>query len=390
MLYHRLGGGNDPRRASINRYTVCVYAICKNEEQFVDRWMDAVRDADMVVVLDTGSTDGTVAKLRARGAIVHQATISPWRFDTARNIAMDHIPDDVDICVSNDLDEVFEPGWRENLEACWTPETTRVRYRFVWQHRPDGSIEKESSMEKIHRRKEFRWVHPVHEVLRFSGGPETISEAAGVVLHHYPDYSKPRAQYLPLLELSAQENPEDGQTLLWLGREYCYNDRLDDAITTLDRHLNLPTPQWDVERCASMRFIARSYQLKGDLKQARNWLYRAIAECPDTREPYHHMAIIGYLQKDWTLVLLMVEQMLAVTDEKRSGYLCETDCWGPSPYDLGAIATYWMGLYRRSYDYASRALEFDPGNERLIGNKNLAADKLREYRSEEISVDSGN
>ena len=27
---------------------ICVYAIAKNEEQFVDRWMDSMREADWV------------------------------------------------------------------------------------------------------------------------------------------------------------------------------------------------------------------------------------------------------------------------------------------------------------------------------------------------------
>ena len=40
---------------------VVVYAICKNEAQFVDRWMDSMGEADQVVVLDTGSEDDTVA-----------------------------------------------------------------------------------------------------------------------------------------------------------------------------------------------------------------------------------------------------------------------------------------------------------------------------------------
>ena len=64
---------------------IVVYAICKNEAQFVDRWMDSMSEADQVVVLDTGSTDDTVARLEARGAVVTVETISPWRFDTARN-----------------------------------------------------------------------------------------------------------------------------------------------------------------------------------------------------------------------------------------------------------------------------------------------------------------
>ena len=49
---------------------VVVYAICKNEARFADRWMDSMSEADQVVVLDTGSDDDTAERLRARGALV--------------------------------------------------------------------------------------------------------------------------------------------------------------------------------------------------------------------------------------------------------------------------------------------------------------------------------
>lgn len=71
---------------------VCVYAICKNEEKFINRWVDSMSEADYIVVLDTGSTDNSLSKLRARGIDVHQKVISPWRFDVARNIALNFVP----------------------------------------------------------------------------------------------------------------------------------------------------------------------------------------------------------------------------------------------------------------------------------------------------------
>ena len=58
------------RGPPMNHYRICVYAICKNEEKFAEAWMDSIQEADIVVVVDTGSTDHTVEKLRARGARV--------------------------------------------------------------------------------------------------------------------------------------------------------------------------------------------------------------------------------------------------------------------------------------------------------------------------------
>lgn len=362
----------------MNKYKICVYAICKNEERFVDRWMDAVSEADMVVVTDTGSTDGTVEKLRARGAEVYEEIISPWRFDTARNIAMDHIPEDVDICVSNDMDEVFEPGWRQKLEDAWQPCHTRARYLFTWSFHPDGTPLKQFAMEKIHRRHGFRWVHPVHEVLEYSGSdPESVVWVPGMILNHYPDTSKPRGQYLPLLELSAQENPDDDRTAFWLGREYYYNGLYDQCIAALSRHLKLPSAAWDEERCASMRFIAKSFEAKGDRQQTRQWLFRAIAECPRVREPYLQMARLGYLDQNWPLVYLMVVKALEIK-HKSGSYLVEPEAWGYSLYDLGAISAYRLGLYQKSCDYAQTAYDMEPDNQRLKNNLKLIKQKLDE------------
>lgn len=352
----------------MNQYKICVYAITKNEEKFVDRWMDAVGEADMVVVADTGSTDHTVEKLRARGANVYVEKISPWRFDTARNLAMDHIPEDVDICVSNDLDEVFEKGWRQKLEAAWQPNFTRARYLFTYAYHADGTPDKQFAMEKIHCRHGFRWVHPVHEILEYTGEKEDKTVwVPGLVLNHYPDPTKSRGQYLPLLELSVQENPNDDRATFWLGREYMYNNRFDDCIRTLNHHLTMPTATWDEERSASMRFIAISYQGKKDFSQARSWLLRAVAECPHVREPYLALAKLGYEQNDWPLVYLMTTELLKIT-QKTGSYLLEPECWDFLPDDYAAIACYWLGLYKQAAEHAKKACEIQPDDKRLKQN----------------------
>ena len=146
-------------------YRVCVYAICKNEEKFVDRWMDSMQEADRVVVADTGSTDRTMEMLRARGAEVFAETVRPWRFDEARNRSLAHAPENMDICVCTDLDEVFNKGWREKLERAWTPDSRLARYLYNWKMKPDGRPDVQFVYEKIHARQGYRWVHPVHEVL---------------------------------------------------------------------------------------------------------------------------------------------------------------------------------------------------------------------------------
>ena len=279
----------------MRNYFVCVYAISRNEEKFADRWMDAMGEADRVVVLDTGSEDGTVERLRARGAEVHQEVISPWRFDAARNRSLELVPEEADICVCTDLDEVFRPGWREALERAWQPGTGQARYRYTWSFNPDGSEGVVFWIEKIHARRGYRWVHPVHEVLRWTGpeepGPAVWAE--GIQLDHHPDPEKSRGQYLPLLEQAVAEEPDDDRNVHYLGREYFFHGRWEDCVRTLERHLAMPSALWRDERAASMGYIAKAWERLGRRDLALGWHLRAAAEAPHLREPWLDAAQIG-------------------------------------------------------------------------------------------------
>lgn len=367
----------------MKKYKVSVYAISKNEEKFVDRWMDAVSEADEVVVLDTGSTDNTVEKLRARGAKVYEAIISPWRFDTARNMALEKVSVDTDICVSNDLDEVFEKGWREKLERSWKEGHTNAKYTFVWPRKDDSSILKSFPMEKIHIRHGYRWVHPVHEVLEYIGeGNESKVYIPDLLLYHYPDENKSREQYLPLLELSVKENPTNDRATFWLGREYMYKKKYNECIETLKKHISMPNATWDEERSASMRFIAHCYKELGNITEAKAWLFRAIAECQHVREPYLALARFGYSEKDWPLVYVMVKKALEIKSGTGS-YLNEPECFRHVFYDLGSISAYYLGLFEEAKTFAEKALELNPESERIKNNLLLIEKKLNELKKGE-------
>jgi len=54
-----------------------VYTVALNEIKHCERWAASVADADYRVVLDTGSTDGTVEKLRELGVTVFEQRFDP-------------------------------------------------------------------------------------------------------------------------------------------------------------------------------------------------------------------------------------------------------------------------------------------------------------------------
>ena len=269
----------------MSKYKVCVYTICLNEEKFVDRWYESMKEADEIYVLDTGSSDNTVEKLKEKGVKVEVKKISPWRFDVARNESLKLVPIDTDICVCTDLDEVFLPGWRDELEKAWSDNTTRLRYIYNWYLDENGNPIISFYYEKIHKRLGYSWYHPVHEILKYEG-VEIFSVTDNIILNHYPDRTKSRSSYLPLLEISVEEDPNDDRNMHYLGREYMYYGKYNEAIDTLIRHLNLENATWKDERCASMRFIGRCYKNLKRYDEAKMWLLKAIEEAPYLRDPY--------------------------------------------------------------------------------------------------------
>lgn len=354
---------------------ICVYAICKNEEQFVDRWMDSVSEADNVYVMDTGSTDNTVSKLKERGAIVKTKIFNPWRFDVARNESLDMVPRDTDICVCVDLDEVIEPGWRDKLESIWKDDTTRLRYNYNWSFDSYGKPAVNFYIEKIHSRNDYIWTHPVHEVLTLKGEKENYITTDLITVNHYPDYTKSRGSYLPLLELSVQECPDDDRNMHYLGREYMYYGRWNESIDTLIKHLNMKNATWKDERCASMRFISRCYKNLKRYDEAKMWLDKAIDEAPYLRDPYVEMALLQYHLENWDLIEKYCLEALKIEKSTKS-YINEPFSWDHTIYDLLSLGYYYRGKYDLALDNVNKALEISPDDERLKNNKILIEKKI--------------
>ena len=355
----------------MNKYKICVYAICKNEEKFVERWVNSVKEADEIYVLDTGSMDNTVEELKKRGVIVSQKEINPWRFDVARNLSLDMVPNDADICVCIDLDEVLEVGWRKKLEKIWNIDINRLRYNYNWSLDDKNNPIVNFYIEKIHTRNNYKWTHPVHEVLKYTGdGTEKFITTDDITVNHYPDNNKSRSNYLPLLELSVKESPNNDRNMHYLGREYMYYGRWNECIDTLINHLNLPSATWKDERSASMRFIARSYINLKRYDEARMWLDKAIREAPYLRDPYVERALLEYQLSNYKEVEKYAKEALKIRKHEKT-YINEPFSWNHTIYDLLSISLFYQGKLEESLFYSEKALRMSPNDDRLIKNNKI-------------------
>lgn len=341
---------------------IAVYAISKNESQFVERFCASAKDADGIFIADTGSTDDTVELAVKHGAIVHSICITPWRFDLARNAALALVPREYDICISLDLDEVMEPGWREEIERVWQPGITRMEYQFDW-----GSGIKFLSG-KIHSRHGYFWHHPCHEYPVFDGRIQEVwGRTEKLLVSHHPDPTKSRGQYMDLLELSVKEDPRCPRNAFYYARELTFYERSAEAIQALKKYLDMPEATWANERCYAMRLLGQCYERLGDFEEAERWLLRASAEDPKTREPWCALAMLYYTQHRWQDCHSMATRTLEIVNRPLF-YTCDPDVWGARPHDLLSISAWNLGMRDKAIEQIKIAIEKDPNDLRLRSN----------------------
>jgi len=359
----------------VDRVKTCVYAISLNEIKHVDTFMQHCKEADLVLVCDTGSTDGTAERLRELGATVYDIRQKPWRFDVPRNTALNLIPPDIDICLSIDLDEYLQPGWSDAIDREWQRRQGnlhRISYDYIWNWKADGvTPDTRFFADKIHHRRGYRWRHPCHETLYWEcEGEEHKAVLPDVILHHRADPTKSRGQYLPLLKLAVDEDPDNDRMSHYYGRELMFYGKHQECVDELTRHLSLPRAQWKEERCASMRYISRSYRSMNKFKESQEWAIKATLEWPYTREPWLELARATYANHDWHTCFWAVNKCLEITEPTRT-YMGNSDCWGAEPYDIGGIAAWNLEYKDISQKFCLAAFKHNPSDRRLRKNCEL-------------------
>lgn len=339
-----------------------VYTIALNEEQFVESWYNSAKEADYLLIADTGSTDNTIKKAKKLGINVISIGVNPWRFDVARNASLSALPLDLDYCVALDMDEVLQEGWRSELEGLLESGVTRPRYQYTWSWKEDGTPGLQYGGDKIHTRKGYVWKHPVHEVI-VADRIDEIQGWCGLEIHHHPDTTKPRSSYLPLLALSVKEDPHDDRNAHYYARELFFYGKLQEAAKEFRRHLSLPTALWRPERAASMRYLA-----KCEPDNREQWLIAAVIEDSGRREPLVDLAHYYYEKADWKKCYSAATDALAI-NEKPLDYLCEDFAWGSLPWDLAAISSHHLPDHaHEAINYGTMALGLNPTDERLANN----------------------
>ncbi|NQU06962.1 MAG: tetratricopeptide repeat protein, partial [Candidatus Abyssubacteria bacterium] len=369
-------------RPDTGRATVSLCMIVKNEEEYLGRCIESARRAvDEIIVVDTGSEDGTAELARRLGAKVYH---HPWRndFAEARNFSIKHASGDWILYL--DADEVLTPDACAGIRNL-TRKPSAMGYILIqrnytndpkaagWRPCDAGSPEAGGNagwfpapiVRLFRNHPAIRFEGAVHELVDHSisrlGGKVELTDIA---IHHYGkvrdlDYVKSKQElYLKLGKEKAESRPNDAKAHYELGVQFIELGLLEKGIESLKRSLELETNQ-PKAHCDLGVALERS----GSLQEAADHYARALKVDPENAQAIINLgsayARLGRMEE----ASLLFERALAA---------------GPNdPVALNNVGSklFMQGKFKEAAELYRRAIKANPSYAQAYFNLGTAFEK---------------
>lgn len=256
--------------------SVCL--IVKDEADFLPRCLNSLQDlASEIVVVDTGSSDGTQGIARDMGAKVIQAT---WDddFAKARNISLSEATQPWVLVI--DADETLSAESRQALNDLWPELDPKTVYSFPLYVQGQGNWNYKQYL--FANDPQLRYSGRVHEQIQTPDGYRKLVIDAIPIDHWAQKKGEERSEekalyYATLLEKSLQDDPQDPHPHVYLAWYHLNRQRHDQALA----HLKTAMPHLPTN--SNFRLMAHLYQ-----------------------------GLAHYHQHDWALALEQMDQGLAL------------------------------------------------------------------------------
>jgi tetratricopeptide (TPR) repeat protein len=187
---------------------------------------------------------------------------------------------------------------------------------------------------------------------------------------------------LELIRLAAREEPDDWHMQFMLGRDLLVLGDPREAVEQLEALMgrdwvNIPGES----KADALKCLVGAQQRLGNLELAAKYADQMIHANPTIRDGYVTAGRIAQSRGDWPGAYMYATTALRLA----ASPLAETDvtAFGSLPWDIAASGAAGIGLFDEALELARKALEFEPGDERIAGNVR----KLEEIVGHESAIE---
>lgn len=347
--------------------TISLCMIVKDEEAVLGRCLQSAADlVDEIIIVDTGSTDGTKEIARR---FTDRLFDFVWAddFAAARNFSFDKARGDY--CMWLDADDVLLEDDRARFRAMretLLPQADVVMLpyhtAFDPQGRPTFTYYRERVVRNLPR---FRWAGAVHEAIT-PGGEIRWSDAA--VTHKKEGPGDPDRN-LRIYEAQLSEGKTlDPRGQFYYARELWYHGRFAQAAEVLTAFLD-GGAGWIENQIEACRLLSQCMTALDREADALSALLRSLTLDAPRAEVCCDIGGWFQARARWQQAAFWYELALTRTREDASGAFVSPDCYGYLPCIQLCVCYYRMGDPARAREYNQRAGAFKPDDPAYLYNE---------------------
>lgn len=264
---------------------VSAVLIVKNEAAVLARCLESVKDADEIIICDTGSTDGTLEVARQYTDQVFTDYVWEDHFAKARNHALAKATGDW--ILSIDADEFLTCPFSTVRDAA-SKGFMAVNVKMSAEYGQQQSF----WFPRLFRRSDnVWWEGAVHNHLSVMGEDIVTAPTVTITFGYSPAHGLDQLRSLRILEKEVAEHPECVRERFYLGREYFYRGMYDKALPMLGRYVQ--QSRFLAEKAEAFLTMARAYWELHMPDDARDALAQALIIDPNWSEACLFMATLA-------------------------------------------------------------------------------------------------
>ncbi len=337
--------------------TMSLAMIVKNEGTTIERVLACAKPlCDEMIVVDTGSTDDTVAKARAMGAQVHHFT---WinDFAAARNHSFS-------LCTKEwilwlDGDDIITPENQARIleikQQELTPELDGAFLRYFY---PPFIQRRERIVRRALFGTQIEWREPIHECIHGLNQARMRYYDDVAIQHDTPPerHALKKDRNITILRTHVQNGANDQRTLYSYAVECLHSLYKDEAGPVVERFFATAT-----DRNYRYEIYSKLYDFHmhfGEPQAALDTLFKGLMEMPQRAECYYKIGRHILDKQDMphgALPMLKAASEIALPNDG----IPETHAYTYGPSEALARLYFRLGDYGLAKKIAARALVFD-------------------------------
>lgn len=271
--------------------------IVKDEAAMLGPCLESVKELmDEIIIVDTGSTDETVALSEKFGAKVirHQ-----WQndFALARNLSLEQATGDWILFLDAD-ERMDRPSLPLLKEITSRPDTVEgYRLQFI-NYVGDGSSSIQGPLLRLFRNRGHRFTGKIHEQIEPQIAARGLIQNTSIIVHHFGYLRKIQVEKnkgdrnISMLQAELRAVPQDPYLRFQLGRSLGIEGRHAEAVQEFDRvyahYKNQDFRTWPFYAVHALYLMSKSYYLLGRYPQALQWSQWAIEHWEINELYYQH------------------------------------------------------------------------------------------------------